>query len=461
MVATRTLCKPIAAAALVDEATELRRRFQGAQPTILVGIGDAAQRAAVHARLAGLGTILDVNQTAEALWTTIGQVRPELCVLDQHAAGGPACHTVRAIRREWEVAHLGVILVTAATDPDAVARAAEAGVDDCVPAVAIEPVLGAVARNRIERGRALRLAADLDPATRLARLQAVMPIVDRMTSIARRYGHPLAVVIAEVDSLLAIASTHGDDTAEQLAALLGRRLGRAFRSEDVVALAAPGRFLICAFGMKADDGVQRMAELLEAFRDQAVEGANRVTVQPSFSAGIAQLRSDGNDSAALIRAAETALAAAQRHGGNRVESASRADAARVEWTADVILIDGDAPFAALVEHALETRGHRVRTIGDGREALELLTHPEAPVRARLLVLELGLPGLDGLSLLRQLAEAGVLRSTKVVVVTTRSVEAEMIKAMELGAVDYITKPVSLPVLMRRLRSTLSGSASVA
>ena len=162
-----------------------------------------------------------------------------------------------------------------------------------------------------------------------------------------------------------------------------------------------------------------------------------------------------------MRAAEAALAAAQRHGGNRVEASSRPEAARVEWTADAIIVDADAPFAALVEHALETRGHRVRTIGDGREALELLTSADAPVRARLLVLELGLPGLDGLSLLRQLAEAGVLKTSKVVVVTTRSVEAEMIKAMELGAVDYITKPVSLPVLMRRLRSALAGSTSVA
>ena len=62
----------------------------------------------------------------------------------------------------------------------------------------------------------------------------------------------------------------------------------------------------------------------------------------------------------------------------------------------------------------------------------MLTHPEAPVRARLLILELGLPGLDGLTLLGQLAEAGVLRSSRAVVVTTRSVEAEMIHCKSKG-----------------------------
>ncbi len=458
--ALRTLCKPIAPAAIVDEATDLLRRGQATIATVLVSVADPALRATVHQRLTGLGVLVDVAPTSEALWTAITQSRPELCVFDDRAAGGAAFHTVLAMRREWEVAHTGVLLVAADGATVAVA-AAEAGVDDCVPLAAVDALLRGVAHNRLERSRALRLAADLDPATRLAQLRAVMPIMERMVSIARRYSHPLAVVVAEVDQLRAIAASHDDATAERLAALLGRRLGRAFRNEDVVAHVSPGRFLVTAFGMKAEDGVQRMAELLEGFREQTVEGPDRTPVRASFSAGIAQLRADGTDTPALVRAADAALASAQRLGGDRVEASSRTEAARVEWTADAIIVDADAPFAALVEHALETRGHRVRTIGDGREALALLTNAEAPVRARLIVLELGLPGLDGLSLLRQIAEAGVLKTSKVVVVTTRSVEAEMIKAMELGAADYVTKPVSLPVLMRRLRSALTGAAGVA
>jgi diguanylate cyclase (GGDEF)-like protein len=329
-----------------------------------------------------------------------------------------------------------------------------------VPVSAVATLLAPVARNRLERARTQRLAADVDPATRLPQLRSAMPMVERMISIARRYHHPLSILVTEVDRFAALHAAGDGDSAERLSALLGRRLGRAFRAEDLVAHVAAGRFVVAAFGMQSEDGVQRLAELLEGFRDQSVEGADRSVVAASFSAGISQIGLDGPDANALIRAAEGALATAQRQGGNRVEAATRGETSRIDWTADAIVIDADAPFAALLEHALETRGHRVRTIGDGKEALELLTHPETPIRARLIVLELGLPGLDGLSLLGQLAEAGVLTTTKAVVVTTRSVEAEMIKAMELGAIDYITKPVSLPVLMRRLRSALSGAASV-
>lgn len=459
--AARTLCKPVTAAALVDDAADLLRRHQTGRPAVLVGVDDEALRATVHRLLGKTCALADVHESAEALWTVATQTRPELCVLDERCAGGAALHIVRALRREADVAHVGVVLLSTAADAETLARAAEAGVDDCVPAEHVETLLAPMAQGRLARGRTQRLAQDLDPATRVPRLHAVMPMLERMVSIARRYHHPLAVFSLEVDGLRAIAQQHDDSTADRLAALLGRRLSRAFRNEDLVAHVSTGRFVVAGFGMKSDDGVQRLAELLEGYREQGVEAADRTPVRTSFSAGVAQIRLDGPDAATLLRAADQALDSARRHGGNRVEVASRAEGARVDWTADALIVDGDAPFAALVEHALETRGHRVRTIGDGREALEALTHAESPVRARLIVLELGLPGLDGLSLLRQLGEAGVLRSSRAVVVTTRSVEAEMIKAMELGAVDYITKPVSLPVLMRRLRSALAGAAGVA
>ncbi|MEZ5416853.1 MAG: response regulator [Vicinamibacterales bacterium] len=459
IVAARTLTKPIAPATLVDEAIDMLHRRQAAAPTIVVGIADQALRVSVRAALDGLGTLVEAHEHGESVWDAIVQSRPDLCVVDDGGAGGPSLHLPRALRREWEAAATSLVLITADMSDASARRAAEAGADDWVPQAAVPAVLAAVARNRLDRTRTQRQAADVDPVTRLPHLRSVMSSVERMVAIARRYHHALAVLVLEVDGLMARRAAGHDEVNDRLSALLGRRLARAFRAEDLVAHMAPGRFAVAAFGMKSDDGVQRMAEMLENFREQGVEGAADLP-GASFSAGIAQIRVDGPDGTSLIRAAEQALALAQAEGGNRIFAVSRGEASRIEWTADALVVDADAPFAALVEHALETRGHRVRTIGDGREALDLLTHPEAPVRARLIVLELGLPGLDGLTLLGQLAEAGVLKTSRAVVVTTRSVEAEMIKAMELGAVDYITKPVSLPVLMRRLRTALSGTADV-
>ena len=125
-------------------------------------------------------------------------------------------------------------------------------------------------------------------------------------------------------------------------------------------------------------------------------------------------------------------------------------------TPTVFVVDDDISVRESLELLITSAGWRPEMFVS---AQDFLSHPRSTVPC-CLVLDVSLPGLDGLSLLRQMAEAGVLKTSKVVVVTTRSVEAEMIKAMELGAVDYITKPVSLPVLLRRLRSALAGASGV-
>lgn len=117
---------------------------------------------------------------------------------------------------------------------------------------------------------------------------------------------------------------------------------------------------------------------------------------------------------------------------------------------DVVMVDDDIMLAQLVRHALETRGYSVMVIEDGRSALETLIGPP-PLRCRLLLLDVDLPGLDGLSVLRRLAEAGVTRATPTIMLTVRASEDEILESLSSGAVDHVTKPFSMPVLMQRIR----------
>jgi DNA-binding response OmpR family regulator len=73
----------------------------------------------------------------------------------------------------------------------------------------------------------------------------------------------------------------------------------------------------------------------------------------------------------------------------------------------------------------------------------------------LIVLDVDLPGLDGLSVLRRLAQDGVLNRTRVIVLTARAGEREVLEALELGAYDHVAKPFSVPVLMQRVRRAMT------
>jgi DNA-binding response OmpR family regulator len=72
----------------------------------------------------------------------------------------------------------------------------------------------------------------------------------------------------------------------------------------------------------------------------------------------------------------------------------------------------------------------------------------------VIVLDWDLPGLDGLRVLRSLADDGVLQRSRVIMLTARVSEQEVLLALNAGAVDHVSKPFSVPVLMQRVRRAM-------
>ena len=117
------------------------------------------------------------------------------------------------------------------------------------------------------------------------------------------------------------------------------------------------------------------------------------------------------------------------------------------------MVDDDIVLTELVRHALETRGYTMTVLADGRVAIEALIGPSR-LRCRLLLLDVDLPGLDGFGVLRRLTEAGVTATTPTIILTVRANEREVLEALSSGAVDHVSKPFSMPVLMQRIRLAL-------
>ncbi len=117
---------------------------------------------------------------------------------------------------------------------------------------------------------------------------------------------------------------------------------------------------------------------------------------------------------------------------------------------EVVYVEDDAALAELLEYGLHARGYRFAGYRNGRDALrELLaldvcgTHP-------LLLLDVDLPGLDGYSIFDTLQRErpGVYR---VVFTTVHGSEAEQLRGLEAGALDYLVKPMSLRVALEKIR----------
>ena len=113
---------------------------------------------------------------------------------------------------------------------------------------------------------------------------------------------------------------------------------------------------------------------------------------------------------------------------------------------NVLLVEDDPAVRGAVERALRHAGHQPALAADGVRALEQAT--AVPYDA--VVLDLGLPGLDGLEVCRRLRAAG--NQVPVLMLTARAAVSERVSGLDAGADDYLVKPFALDELLARLRA---------
>src|SRR6188472_2271905 len=118
--------------------------------------------------------------------------------------------------------------------------------------------------------------------------------------------------------------------------------------------------------------------------------------------------------------------------------------------ADVLVVDDDPTVREVVVSYLRAGGHQVREAGDGEAALSEV----AGARPDIVVLDLMLPGIDGLEVCRRLRRQG---SLPIVMLTALGDEADRVVGLELGADDYVAKPFSPRELVLRVDSVLRRS----
>jgi DNA-binding response OmpR family regulator len=115
--------------------------------------------------------------------------------------------------------------------------------------------------------------------------------------------------------------------------------------------------------------------------------------------------------------------------------------------ARVLVVEDDRPIAEVLQRSLRLEGYEVRTSGDGKEALDLAQSflPD------LVVLDLGLPGLDGIEVARALRQRD---DTPILMLTARDSVESRVQGLDSGADDYLVKPFERQELLARMRALL-------
>ena len=114
----------------------------------------------------------------------------------------------------------------------------------------------------------------------------------------------------------------------------------------------------------------------------------------------------------------------------------------------ILAIEDEPDLREGIKHNLELEGYRVETAADGKEGLR----KARDLRPTLILLDLMLPGLPGLEVLRTLRETG--QETPIIIVSAKGQDRDKVQGLELGADDYLTKPFGLSELLARIRAVL-------
>ena len=119
----------------------------------------------------------------------------------------------------------------------------------------------------------------------------------------------------------------------------------------------------------------------------------------------------------------------------------------------VLVIDDEPPIRKLLRMGLSTQGYEILEAPNGKTALDLLAQEPG-----LIILDLGLPDIQGLDLLRMIRARS--EGVPIVVLSSRGDEAGKVQALDFGADDYVTKPFGMDELLARMRAALRHQLQV-
>ena len=386
------LQKPVSAIAVMQAIDAMLAEQRATSAKVMVVDDDPVVLSTLRELLEPEGFEVVTVEGPLAFWEALLESEPDILVLDiemPHISGVELCRVVRNDPR-WE--ELPILFLSVHTDPDSIQRVFDAKADDFVGKPIVGPELITRITNRIERARSARKHSEHDSLTGAASPLITADLLERLVQRSDSRAQRFCLAVLEVDGLKKLNDIHGHPTGPRVVARLGQLLGESFQGDDVVGRWSGDQFVLGMWAMTRRDGAERVADVLEALRQERFGDCHGAQVCVTMSAGVAEYPTDGSDVDALYLAANKALLSAQGSGGNRVVPCGTAGH-NLHQSVDVLLLGSGTGLAEQASEALETRGYVVRSVQGRPEDLRKLAARSADLSARVILLD------DDLSLL--------------------------------------------------------------
>ena len=398
--------------------------------TVLTALGDdAATLAAVQAAAGRHGmAVVGVPEGEDVAAIAVAHQVSALVV--REGVVRDTLLRVRMLREDDRFGALPILLLTEDGSADFRERAFAAGVDDLqvLPLVPVE--FGRRLSRLVELQKHRSMAREMHPVSNLPMRGRASRDLEEGLRVGAAVNQTVTLVAVRPDvpprDREAMAGWQ-EDCRRIAAGLAGPDLRIGFLEDDTLGILYPG-------------GVEETEDRLRPFAEAAAAGP------VLWRAGLAEQRPGADVAfAQVLRAAEEAWLIAK----DDAALLHRWSESDTGVAPDVVIVEDDPVLTDLMTYAVATRGLTSVTYATGPEALQGLLAMRTHRRQPIVLLDIDLPGLDGFSLFErlQVERAGVFR---VAFVSIRTSEADQLRALRAGAIDFLAKPLSLRILFAKL-----------
>ena len=406
--------KPLDLTELVDFVKSLFR-LEGQQGIRLLAVDDdPALLGILSVALGEAGYQFTGEREPLLFWQRLEEVNPDLLILDlemPHVSGIELCKVVRSHPRYGS---LPIVFLTGVREAEVVESLFRAGADDYV----LKPVVGNELLRRIQdRLQRFLRSWNAVQAGRQGTAQLAQARVETLFQVAERFQQTLSLALIR-------------ETQDAEPTRLERRLRDTLQPGDLLARWDARTRLIGWLGLERQTALHRLEKLISG--------------SDALASDLLCLPADGDLESGLHKLEQS------------LSSGSQARTTR--FSREVLLIDDDPRILDLVKLTLEMEGLTVRWLNSlGQAQAWMKSQPAEPVH-QVILLDVQLGDSSGYELLKSMAEHGLLKHNRVVMLTGEAnPQQKVFKAIEAGAFDYLAKPFEPWVLLSRVRLARSQS----
>ena len=439
---------------LLEDPTLKRENNYENQPLILILDDDVTLLMYLKENLEKLNWSVIATVYPHKALDYFHDMNPDCLILDLNIPETGGFQVMQTLSEKIKKQYVPTTVVSIDCDRQTRFHAYRLGADDvmCKP-LDIEELAVRLERQ-LRRKRWMDRILFVDDLTGVYNRNSLSDTYKRLLSDAQRTSTPLSIGFLDIDHFKGVNDTHGHLIGDQVLNRFATFIQSRAEKHDILFRYGGEEFLLLMPRTTVQEAKLRLEHILDAFTKEVFdspEGAFSL----SFSAGVVQIDDAEKPFPLWVEAADTALYTAKNLGRRRIEVAAQTDETEVPSVKiKVAIIDDDSMIRTMLVDSVQASFDGwmyadVQQFQDGEAFFNNNWH--LGTESYLVILDGIMPKMDGLEVLQRIRNLPNAKRYTIIMLTGRTEEQDIVRALQLGADDYMTKPFSMRELEARIK----------